>query len=269
VADDGSEVFTIDLRRLTFASPLDLAGVAALAEHHAVSGSVRLQLPTDEAVTSYLGRMNLLDNLPGQVSLEGPVPGGDRRALDKILVEVSRVTSAEDAEGMWARFGDIALTHFGESAKLVFKATGELLGNAVTHGSQPGAVITAAQYYSGKTSGRGGLEVAICDTGVGVLRHLRRNPRFARITTSTAALRVAFQAGASGVAEDKDRGFGLADVLQLVGRLDLASLILASGDCALFKRWNGRLLLTQETRLITPIEGTWAWLRVRLPRGEE
>ncbi len=267
--DDGAPSLTVDMSQLQFASPLDLCALAAIVDAQAEQSEVTLAMPTDPDVARYLSRMNLISNLPDNVVVVGDTPVGDRRPLDTMLVELTRVAEPADAERVGERFRRVALAQFGGAASQLFRAMGELLDNAVSHGSHPGVAFASAQYYSGTTSGRHGLEVAICDNGIGVLRHLRRNERYARISTSKAALSAALREGVSGVVEEPERGFGLFDVVRIVGSLDLASLVLASGDASLFKRRRNERFVTDEKALITPIDGTWAWLRVRLPKGEQ
>lgn len=264
LTEDGSNLLTIDMRRLKFASPFDLAATAAVADAAIDRQPVRVLLPDADDVASYVVRMNLLEVLHDTVTVVGVVPTGPRKPLDSVLVELTRITSPDDAQRVGGAFAGIVLEQFGDAARSVFRATGELLDNAVSHGRSAGGAFAAVQYYTGATSGREGLEFAICDNGIGVLNHLRHNQRYAGITTSRQALKKAVKEKVSGV--DPDRGYGLFDVVKIIGSLDLASLVIASGDASLFKRQADGRLITEEKRMTSPIGGTWAWLRVRLPR---
>ena len=124
--------------------------------------------------------------------------------------------------------GGLGALQLQETYGKVFAAMGELIDNAIDHGASGEGAFVAAQVYSGATSGRRGLEVAICDTGVGVLAHLRRNPKHADIPDSADALKQAFIPGVSGTTED--RGNGLSDLLSFLQFGGLARVHLRSGD---------------------------------------
>jgi hypothetical protein len=167
----------LDARRLTFACPLDLAGVVALARVAASGGArVALVTPCDAGVASYLQRMDVVRRLPVGSEIDGRLPPERRADRSRVLVEVSQV-SAGTVEEMVARAGRMITAHFESGIRgLVFTAVGELIDDAASHGASEQGAFMAAQAYTGRVSGRRGLEFAVCDTGIGVLAHLRRNP---------------------------------------------------------------------------------------------
>jgi hypothetical protein len=140
---------------------------------------------------------------------------------------------------------------------------GELIDNAIDHGASQEGAFVAAQVYSGATSGRRGLEVAICDTGIGVLAHLRGNPAHADIPDSASALKRAFTPGVSGTGED--RGNGLGDLLSFLEIGGLARVHLRSGDGLATVTVGRRRRVEHTHRTAAPVKGTWAWIRVRIP----
>ncbi|MEU3298067.1 hypothetical protein ABZ722_37905 [Streptomyces longwoodensis] len=254
----------VDARRLEFASPLDLAAVTALAHTHATGGNeIALLLPERRGVASYLRRMDLLKHLPQGSRIVGSLPEEERNDHSARLMEVTRLTAAA-VRDVNQRIGLVATNHLGKRfGRQAFTGLGELIDNAVSHGtSELGAFITA-QAYSGRTTGRRRLEVSICDTGVGVLDHLRRNPEHSGVTDSIHALERALRPRVSGT--DEDRGYGLPDVLAGVSKTAITSLILRSGDGTVTASHYREHTLTTYKRASERVTGTWAWLRVSFP----
>ena len=252
----------IDARRLRFASPLDLAGIAALAHARAGDGhDVELFLPVDADVTSYAQRMDLIDRLPLDVRITGALPLDDRVDRHSELLEISTLTP-QTADALSERIGRLAVAGLGPRVGIqVAMSIGELIDNAVSHGKgQPGAFI-AAQVYTGKTTGYRRLEVAVCDSGVGVLDHLRRNPKYADTADSAQALRQALKRGVTGTGEV--RGHGLPDLLAQAGLNGPARLVLRSGDGLLrVGRLRTDASSVRAQTSSTWVQGTWTWLRV-------
>jgi anti-sigma regulatory factor (Ser/Thr protein kinase) len=256
------QVVTIDATRLRFISPLDLTAVAAIAHTTAVtSGKSVLRLPSDPRVTSYLQRMDLLAQLPESTIAVGAVPFDVRSDHHATLLETTLLTP-ETAPDVSERIGLLALANLGASpGARVARSVGELIDNAVSHGHGQAGAYIAAQAYTGKTTGTRRLEVAICDNGIGVLAHLRRNPDHAGLTDSETALRQALQPGISGTRDS--RGNGLPDLLRQAGTTGPTRLVVRSGSGlvrAARHRTGMRTVSTLAAAM--PIQGTWAWLRV-------
>ncbi|MFD5013703.1 ATP-binding protein [Streptomyces chartreusis] len=253
----------LDARRLLFASPLDLAAAAASAHLHADDGTpTALVLPRSPDVTSYLQRMDLITALPNGTHIEGDLPDETRKDQSLNLLEVTHLRP--DTVGRISeQLGRLTLHHLGpRNGRRVCQGIGELIDNAIDHGASTCGAFIAAQAYSGKTTGYRRLEIAVCDTGVGVLDHLRRNPRHRLLSSSAAALERALQRGASGT-EDK-RGNGLPDLLTSSGATAATRLVLRSGDGLLRAgRHRGRgASVTHSFPTAMVIRGTWSWLRV-------
>jgi len=261
-APDGGLV--IDARRLVFAGPLELAGTVAFAHAARARGHKTTFLtPADPNVTGYLQRMDVIRRMPPDTVIDGRLPAERRSDLPSALLEVSPLDLGT-AEDMATRLGRVAAAHFTTTkASKAFAAIGELIDNAVDHGASPEGAFVAAQVYTGATSGRRGLEVAICDTGVGVLTHLRRNPAHASIPDAASALACAIQPGVSGTSED--RGNGLNDLLSQLRSDGLARLHLRSGDGLATVTIRDRRRVERSYRTTTRVKGTWAWLRIRIP----
>ncbi len=260
-ADEGRMV--LDARRLLFASPLDLAAITALA-HVGAAGEagVMFILPEDPGVTSYLQRMDVLRRLPQGTKIRGAAPHERRTDCSKVLLEVSLLSPAT-AEELVTRLGTLTAARFeAHAAGRVFRSAGELIDNAVSHGRSPLGAFVAAQAYTGLTSRRPGFEFAVCDTGVGILDHLRGNPSYADIPDALSALASAIQPGVTGT--DDRRGYGLADLLEIT-QVGVGRLILRSGDgiASIALRHGQRRDAFADSNLT--ITGTWAWLRARFP----
>lgn len=261
-ADAGQVI--LDARRLVFASPLDLAAISALACHGAArQDRVVFLLPDDPGVASYLQRMDVIRRLPPGTEIRGTPPPERRTDCSKRLIEVSPL-SHETSQDLVTRLGELTAAHFlAHAAGLVFRGAGELIDNAVSHGYGPHGAFLSAQAYTGKTSRRPGFEFAVCDTGVGILDHLRGNPSYAALPDATAALNCAVQPGVTGTSEQ--RGNGLADLLRITHDGGTGRLVLRSGDGIASIVLQSGQRREAFTPACLPISGTWAWLRVGFP----
>jgi hypothetical protein len=262
VVDPGRMV--LDARRLLFANPLDLAAIIAFAHSGAASeANVMILLPEDPDVTSYLQRMDVLRSLPPGTEVRGSVSPERRTDCSKRLIEVSQLSPATDQD-LVTRIGTLTAAHFtGPIRGLVFRSAGELIDNAVSHGGSPLGAFASAQAYTGATSRRPGFEFAVCDTGIGILQHLRGNPAYSDIPDSTNALARAIEERVTGTSDP--RGYGLADLLKITDDGGVGRLVLRSGNgIASIVLRHGHRRARFATSNLT-ITGTWAWLRARFP----
>jgi hypothetical protein len=266
LAGVGPDHLVIDATKLTFACPLDLAGIVATA-HWAASASIRvtLRLPSDRDVAAYLQRMDVLRQMPPRTQIPGRVPPDARADRRDRLLEVTALNE-KNVDDLSERLGPL-VTAFYEgrpgAGAAVFRACSELMSNATEHGhSEPGAFV-AVQTYTGRRTDVPRLEFAVCDTGVGILSHLRRNPQHAHLSRDEQAIARAMEAGVSGVGSGL-RGNGLSDAIgdtRHYGRVDLQ---IRSGK--------GEVRVTGTTASQTSLlgtrpdetSGTWAWLTHRL-----
>lgn len=257
----------IGAQRLQFASPLDLTAMAAMAWTYAAAGvPVGLRTPRELHVTSYLQRMDLLTHLPEGTRIEGSVPDEVRTDRSTTLLEVSPLTEESEA-GISSRLGAVIQANFAESvSRRVFQGIGELIDNATTHGSSATGAYIAAQFYSGRTTNVPRLEVAICDTGIGVLDHLRQNPDHAGLSTSADALMRALEPNVTGTGAHEKRGNGLPDLLRFTGQVGTARLVMRSGDGLTRVGRRGHGSTRSQLTTSNSVQGTWAWVRVSFPR---
>lgn len=258
----GSTSLTIDATQLGFACPLDLAGMVAIA--HAVSDSavpVTLHMPRDEGVASYLQRLNVVQRMPSRVRIVGRIPPDVRTDQAHRLLEVTRLTP-DNEDDVAERVGRLVTAHFRDAGagagRRAYRACGELLANATEHGASSAGSFVAVQAYTGQSGGGARLEMAVCDTGVGVLNHLRRNPRHEHLRTDGAALRQAVLMGVSGVSDD--RGNGLHDLTEFSRRHGTTRLQIRSGDAEIMVLGTPQGVQRQVRPRIDRTPGTWAWL---------
>lgn len=260
VAPEGRPIFIFDASDMIFASPLDLAGVAAWAACLRHDGApVEFALPDDGDVRRYLVRMDLVNQLrQADVTVTGMVPCVRRADRADVLLEVRRICGPADTERFCADAYELARQHTADrSAAASAKMLGELLDNAITHAGSPVGVYAAAQVHRRS----GDLELAVADGGIGVRSHLARNPSF-RNLTAAQALCAALLPGVTGTSEK--RGNGLPDLLSTASGFG-GHLLLRSGDgfAQVMTASPGR-----EFTAAAHVPGTWASVHVRLPRPQ-
>jgi hypothetical protein len=260
-ADEGWLV--LDARRLLFACPLDLSAMVALAHTAAQDVRIALVAPEDVGAASYLQRMDVIRRLPAGAEIEGRFPAEKRTDCSRTLLEVSPLL-ASTVDELVSGVGRLMSEQFAAGvAGPAFRGAGELIDNAASHGQSHIGAFLCAQTYTGATSKRPGFEFAVCDTGIGVLAHLRGNPDYRHIPDSASALAHALQPGVSGTTEQ--RGNGLTDLLQFTKEGGVGRLVIRSGNgiaSVAQRRHHRRDAYVGTTADVT---GTWAWLRVRFP----
>ncbi|WP_435771393.1 hypothetical protein [Nocardioides sp. SYSU DS0651] len=268
--ETGLDSLLLDATQLGFASPLDLAGLVATA-HWASAESipVTVKVPTDDSVASYLERMNVLRRMPSRTRVVGRVPTSPRTDLQGRLLEVTHLTEG-NVDDVADQVGRLVTSFYADysptAGHVVYRACGELLANAVEHGRSVTGAFVAAQTYTGETTDAPRLEFAVCDTGIGVMNHLRRNPRHSHLTRDEIALSTALQAGVSGV--EDDRGNGLSDLVDHTRHHGRIHFQMRSGRGEI--RVCGNAETREQTLSDRPDQttGTWAWLAHRMPTRE-
>lgn len=261
----------LDATALQFACPLDLAGMVAWA-HWAASSSmhVTLNMPHDQAMASYLQRMDVLRHMPSRSRIVGRVPPDTRSDRSGSLLEVNAL-NPDNVDDLAERLGPLVMGFYGnenEAGAAVLRACGELMGNATEHGPSERGAFMAAQVHTGTTTDGPRLEFAVCDTGIGVMHHLRQNPKYAHYTQDKHAIARATKRGVSGVPEEA-RGNGLFDVIDDARKVGDVFLQLRSGTGEV--RIHGTLNDQRQILHDRPDQtaGTWAWLTHRLSAGCE
>jgi hypothetical protein len=271
----GSGALVIDASKLTFACPLDLTGLLVYAHHIAESAiPVEFVVPQDDHAAAYIQRMDVLRHLPSGVSVRGRrLPTDVRTNRAHRLVEVTRVRGDEDDAAV--KVGTMVTAHYADIdegvGRAVTRACLELLSNAAEHGAGGAGAFLCAQTYTSNPQGECGpptrrFEFAICDSGIGVKAHLRKNPKLDYLTDDVQALNAASLVGISGAGEDRGNGlFDLVDKTKKRGHIDLQ---LRSGFAELTVNgtFDDPTVRNPQPRPDwTP--GTWAWLTFTMPEG--
>jgi hypothetical protein len=249
-----------DASEMSFASPLDLAGVAAWAVRLRHEGRpVEFVLPGDGDVRRYLVRMDLVAQLAqAGVAVTGSAPSVRRADRGDVLLELRRICGPADAERFAGdAYGLLELHTSGSSAVAAAKMLGELLDNAITHADSPVGVYAAAQVHQRV----GDVELAVTDAGMGVRSHLARNPCF-RDLTAPQALSAALRPGVTGTSER--RGNGLPDLLSTASGFGGMLLLRSDDGYAQVKAAS----TDRQFSTAGHVPGTWAWVHVQLPRGQ-
>jgi hypothetical protein len=255
----GIESMTIDARRLEFVTPLDTAGIAAIAHSFALAGApITLLMPQEFRVARYLAQAGLMAAMPGRTTYHGLIPVEPYEYPRDRLLQVAHL-SRDTIDYVADMFGTFVAAYYPASTGLAMSsACNELLANAEEHGANSSGSFVAAQIYTGQTTGSPRLELAVCDNGIGVLAHLRRNPSMTYLQTDTQALSVALQRGTSGV-EDR-RGNGLPDLVEKASEFGEIVLHLRSGAGEVTIRSGSPSPAVAVRPRVDQTEGTWAWL---------
>lgn len=271
LSGEGPDRLVIDATMLTFACPLDLAGIVATA-HWASSDAipVTLRLPHNLDMASYLQRMDVLRRMPPRTQILGRVPPDARADHRGSLMEVTPLDE-KNVDDLLERLGPLITSFYGgqaDAGAVVFRACSELMGNATEHGVSEHGAFIAVQLHSGSTTADKRLEFAVCDTGVGVMNHLRSNPKYEYLTRDELAIAKAMEPGVSGIKADL-RGNGLSDAIEQTRHFGRVDFQIRSGRGEV--RVKGHPEGHSERQLSRPDQtsGTWAWLTHRLPAPSE
>jgi hypothetical protein len=255
----GIESMTIDARRLEFVTPLDTAGIAAIAHSSALVGaSITLLMPQEFQVARYLEQAGLMAAMPGRTTYHGRVSVEPHEYPSERLLPVAHL-SHDTIDHVADVFGTFVAAYYPASIGLAMSsACNELLANAEEHGASLSGSFVAAQIYTGQTTGSPRLELAVCDNGVGVLTHLRQNPSLSYLQTDPQALSAALQRGTSGVTDH--RGNGLPDLVAKASEFGEIHLHLRSGAGEVTIRSGSPSPAVAVRPRLDQTEGTWAWL---------
>lgn len=150
----------------------------------------------------------------------------------------------------WAKHAENAAIGAGLPKGLaegLMGALGELQDNIFEHSGKPDSGLIA---YG---ASNGGFEFVVADAGRGVLASLRKNPEFAYLSDSGAALRVAASDGVSRHSRETGRGYGIGQLFRALAH-HAAELRFRSGDHAL-RVWGNAPSLTGQVELVQK-----AWL---------
>lgn len=262
-AEEGGLI--IDATKLTWASPLDLTGLATWAST-GVPSETSVLLPDRPELAGYLSRMDVLASLTEQdIDVHGAIPIGDRTDLPDRLIEVRRIACEGDVQLFASDVFRLVQSNVGDSAaRLVHSLLGELLDNVSRHAQSASGAFGAAQVYSGATTGRPGIEISVSDPGQGILASLRSNPHFVTLEDCSGAIRASLQPGVTGDVDGADgpgHGNGLPRIVDQL-RNHRGRLVLRSGTA--IARVGSRQVVAG---VPVSVPGTWAWMRLDSVNG--
>lgn len=251
------ERLRLDLTRLEFASPLDVAGLAMLA---GCSDSPPDVIPPDNpVVTGYLVGMGLPEALHWEVEIAEPSDTG-------FSIPVRRLHHPDEWDD---NAGDLLKPLYDNlGPKLgagVQQILGELADNAGSHGASEAGYYIAGQFYSGKSSGMvSGMWLAVVDGGIGIREHLSGRPEYKKVRSDEEAIRLAVRPGVTGT--QPPRGYGLVDVPRYAGRMAPGRVLIRSGSGygLLYPRPGGGR--TARYGPLSHLFGTWVMVLVGDPR---
>ena len=252
----------LDLSELVWATPFDVAAMAVLwltaeAQGHAP----RVVLPANPQVKSYLVDMGLDRVIPGAWG------GGGGSAVNTPWVKLTRLRAGEEWDDLQADLlatGHPALGSH-EITRRVLEILGELVDNATTHGESEVGTLVCAQRYTGETSGLpAGVWLGIADAGVGIPRHLRRNPKYQGVASDLRLIALARQKWVTGTADH--RGWGLVDVFEEAAAAGPSQVIIRSGRGeGRFRPRPGGSPHARYREFRRAIPGTWIHVQVEAP----
>jgi len=250
---------TVDLSELQWVTPFEVAGLAALWTRLDLEGQPpQIVVPIDKMVRSYLVDIGLSDAIPGDWG------HGGGSQIEPPWLRLVRLRSGEDWDDLAQRVWPMGAELLGD-AKLTrhtMEAISELIDNAATHGSSDVGTFVCAQRYTGLTSQLpSGIWVGIADAGVGVPRHLRRNPKYRDIAEDERLIRLARMPGVTGTTDR--RGWGLPEAFEDVTEVGPSRVVMRSGRGeGAFRLRRGQAIAARYRRLAPPLPGTWVHLRV-------
>jgi hypothetical protein len=210
---------TLDLSRMTFATPFGLVGICVTARHASQRGKpVVLVRPTDKNVANYLARARLgpiLDRLGVTHDLPS-VRESDTRGN---LLELSEFSSSSEVEALAVRVYDTAVVEAPSVAMELFRCLSETGDNVGLHSGQPSGYLVAQKFENSNE-----LRFAVGDAGVGFLGSLAARGA----TNDEEALSLGLAAGISAT-DDNGRGYGLRQMADSL-RAMRGSIAIASGN---------------------------------------
>lgn len=251
----------LDLSDVEFVCPLDLVGIAAWSVSLETSQRRDVILPPDD-IASYLQRMELLSVLRSHGWSIPPVATEPPEDVPHKLLEVTSLDDVWAVEDLADRLPRLFSGSSKDPRKLMALhfAFGELCDNAASHsGSFP--FFVAAQRYTGETTGPPPrLELAVADAGIGIPKHLRRNPEYSEVDSDSEAIALALNPGVTGTTDR--RGYGFYDVLRETGEVAEGMMHVFSGRGAAVAPFGTDGRRRRYSDLDASLRGTWIEIRL-------
>lgn len=237
-----------------------LAVLTELVRFAAVrSLSVELICPWEEEGHRLLSMMGFYDGLPANVVPSRSGARVLRVEPGRSVVELTRLGRDGEAAPLGERVHAAARAQ-GQSddfARAVATAISEASSNVIEHADSPSGAVVAAHSHP-----QTGLELAIFDSGRGILNSLGDNPEL-HVRTDLEAVRLALRPEVSRLRES-GRGTGLPDIVRRAKAAGAATLQITSGH-ARARLYHGPDGEWRQDIYLSPIptRGTLVALRLR------
>lgn len=261
---DVSDQLVIDMTRSQFVAPWALVLFSTyalwLGEEHGVD--VRVQFDPTTKAGSYAVQAGLYE------LLGVPRPAGSRLTPEEITAPLTQVQREADIPNVAKNLVQVLGIRDDDLAGALTYTLIELLRNVVQHSRSPVGGVAMAQYYP--TAGV--VEVAVADTGVGILSTLK--PRYGDLRDDLSAVKFSLLPHVSGTFGREmygsmlnNAGLGLFFVKEIATRAS-GGLFLASGD-SMIDLWGNADGSAGKQYLHSPCggwSGTFAVLQLRRSR---
>jgi len=195
------EEIVFDLRPCKWLPPTALVTIVSMYKNIEVTTDCRIELlhPNDET-KHYLNRIDFYENI------EIDVPFIYRNDSTGRFREIENINSVEEVRNVSNDLVTIIENQANVSEKLVDdieSCLGEILDNIFHHSYSPIDGFVCAQTFSQKRE----AEFAICDTGIGIMESLLKNPENSFIADDKDAIEKAVQNGVTGTVDFNAAGF--------------------------------------------------------------
>ncbi len=257
-ADSADDEVSFDLRGLQSIRPGALTALAAHAVDVTHSGHrVRVKMPDNADCCEYLETVSgfcwYLENL--DVRFEGKRCSGDfTYEMNDTILSMTTVSIADVArvtEELYQGFDRTGTMQSNVLLDEIFEGFWEPADNAIEHSKSEVGVVCLAQTW--RTRNGRFAEVAVADTGVGILATLKR--RYPDLGSHEEAIRKALQEGVSGL-DDPERGLGLTKAHDVSKAGVDRRLMIVSG--------NGRVVATPAGTSFATLSKSWSGTLVSL-----
>jgi anti-sigma regulatory factor (Ser/Thr protein kinase) len=219
----------LDAHAAQWASPYGLVGLLCAGEALAAAGGERplFTLPTDRDVVHYWARTGFLAHADAYFELHGKWPRSAARGSSDVLLDVTRIASADDVhevvEHIQERAQAILIGELGLDSAVTMgfgMALSEACQNIVEHAGTGGWVAVQAYTWRRRLKRRV-VVIAVGDAGVGFRRSLEaiQAREYGDRWNDGTALEAALVKGVSRF-RDPGRGQGLAGIRRYLGRWD-------------------------------------------------
>lgn len=254
-----SDIIQIDMKDLRFVHPSGVIGLLCFLEKcGSIGKNFEILLPIDAEVCDYFSKIDLLTALQKFAAVSGDTEG-IRPAIDRVtpIIPVMSFSTRQEVDNIAQIIEDAwhDQMHVGNLLEPCYTITVELAINVVEHSETTHGWVLAQKYeYPDENI----IEIAVGDSGIGVRRSLRSNPKYASIISDdVTAIKMAVSERVTRYRRDPLRGCGLSQICSMVGFPD-RRLTIRSGQGCLVVYDNGRQIVYNRQ----PMVGVLAEVRI-------